>query len=77
MMADGFRAIIGSILHALSPLFTRRGEIPSERLQGVIIHDPDSQKPKDLDNPFYSAKSQERLGEFIARSTVRKTPQKS
>ena len=36
---------------------------------GVIIHDPDSSKPHDLDDPFFDSKAQERVGAAIADAT--------
>ena len=41
----------------------------SGRLRGVILHDPASDRPKNLDNPFQDAGAQERVGDFIARAT--------
>jgi hypothetical protein len=38
---------------------------------GVIIHDPDSSRPHDLDDPFFDRKIQERMGAAISRA-VRK-----
>lgn len=37
-------------------------------IKGVLLHDPQSQKPKDLDNPFNEAGAQERVGDLIGRS---------
>ena len=39
-----------------------------DRVQGVIVHDPDAQKAKDLDDPFLDAKAQERVAELIAQA---------
>jgi len=36
---------------------------------GVIIHDPDSSKPHDLDDPFFDPKVRERVGAVIADAT--------
>ena len=39
----------------------------------VIVHDPDSSKPHDLDDPFFDRKIQQKVGQAIAKAT-RKTP---
>jgi hypothetical protein len=41
------------------------------RRAGVIVHDPDAQKPQNLDNPFRDQGVQKRIGEFIARASAR------
>jgi hypothetical protein len=43
----------------------------TDRSTGVIIHDPDAQKAKNLDNPFHDASAQERVAELIARAARR------
>jgi hypothetical protein len=74
-MANLVRPFMRSALRVLSVVFARRARPPSGRIQGVILHDPDAEKPKDLDNPFYTATSQERVGDLIARSTVPRKPE--
>jgi hypothetical protein len=74
-MANLVRPFVRSALRLLSAAFARRARLPSDRIQGVVLHDPDAQKPKDLDNPFYTAGSQERVGNLIARSTAHKNPE--
>jgi len=32
-----------------------------------VLHDPEAEKPKDLDNPFVDAEAQERIGDLISR----------
>jgi|ERR1043165_339272 hypothetical protein len=39
---------------------------------GVIVHDPASSKPHDLDDPFFDSKVQERMGAVIANATQKK-----
>lgn len=39
---------------------------------GVIIHDPDSSKPHDLDDPFFDRKVRERVGAIIANAARKK-----
>jgi hypothetical protein len=39
----------------------------------VVVHDPAASGPHDLDDPFYDAKIQSRLGDMIARG-ARKEP---
>jgi hypothetical protein len=75
IMANLVRPFIRSVLRAWSAVVSRRASPPSDRLQGVILHDPDAEKPKDLDNPFYTAASQERVGDLIARSTTPRKPE--
>lgn len=42
------------------------------RQPGVIIHDPDSLKPHDLDDPFFDPKVRERVGTVIANAVMRR-----
>jgi hypothetical protein len=37
---------------------------------GVIVHDPDAQKAKNLDDPFHDPMAQERAAELIARGPL-------
>jgi hypothetical protein len=39
------------------------------RRAGVIVHDPDAQKPGNLDDPFRDPDVQQRIGKFIARAS--------
>jgi hypothetical protein len=57
-MANLVRPLLRSALRILSGLFIRSP--PSDRIPGVILHDSEGEKPKDFDNPFYTAASQER-----------------
>jgi len=36
----------------------------------LIIHDPDSSKPHDLDDPFFDRKVRERVGVVIAKAAL-------
>ncbi len=38
------------------------------RAPEVIVHDPASQGPHDLDDPFFDRSIQERIGETIAKA---------
>jgi len=38
----------------------------------IAIHDPDSLKPHDLDDPFFDAKVRERVGAIIAKAARKK-----
>ena len=42
------------------------------RQPGVILHDPDSSKPHDLDDPFFDPKVRERVGAVIAKAVARR-----
>jgi hypothetical protein len=37
-------------------------------IQQVVLHDPEAQKPKDLDNPFRDVSAQDRVGDLIGRA---------
>jgi len=37
------------------------------RVQGVVLHDPDAHKPKNLDDPFHDPAAQERIGDLRRR----------
>ena len=38
----------------------------------VILHDPDAQRPHDLDDPFFDPKVQSRMGSVIAKNATPK-----
>ena len=69
-MANLVRPLLRSALRFFSGVFVKRAGPRSDRIRGVILHDPDAHKPKDFDNPFYTAASQERVGDQIARSAT-------
>jgi len=46
---------------------------PSSR-PGVIVHDPASSKPHDLDDPFFERKVQEQVGQAIANAAQKNHP---
>jgi hypothetical protein len=72
-MANLVRPFLRSASRLLSIVFTKRAGPSPDRIKGVILHDPDAEKPKDFDNPFYTAASQERIGDLIARSVTSRT----
>lgn len=45
---------------------------PEKPVPEVIIHDPESQLPHDLDDPFFDRKVQERMADVIAHSADKK-----
>ena len=65
-MAKQARSIFNSALSFWSSLVGRNRRTP-QRLHGVVLHDPEAEKPKDLDNPFVDAEAQERIGDLISR----------
>jgi hypothetical protein len=65
---SSFNEVLRVWIALIGAIFQRSG-----RLRGVFLHDPASDRPKNLDNPFHDAGAQERVGDFIARSTQRKT----
>ena len=46
--------------------------VPKRHVPEVIIHDPEAQKPHDLDDPFFDRKVQERMADVIAHSGDKK-----
>jgi hypothetical protein len=42
------------------------------RRAGVVVHDPQAQDPKNLDDPFIDPEVQKRIGKFIARASGQK-----
>jgi hypothetical protein len=61
------RSILASVLGYWSRW--AGGDLKTSRaLHGVVLHDPEAQKPKDLDNPFVDAEAQERIGDLISRA---------
>jgi hypothetical protein len=38
----------------------------------MIVHDPDAERPRDLDDPFFDPKVQSRMAEVIANSVEKK-----
>ena len=73
-MANLARPLLRSASQIFSAIFTKRVGTRSDRIRAVILHDPDAQKPKDLDNPFYTAAAQDRVGDLIARSGASRKP---
>jgi hypothetical protein len=45
---------------------------PPSLLPGVIVHDPASKDPHDLDDPFFDRDVQARIGKAIAKATEEK-----
>jgi hypothetical protein len=45
---------------------------PAVPTKGFVLHDPAAQRPHDLDDPYFDAKIQERLGKAIG-GAVRKS----
>jgi hypothetical protein len=66
-MAKQSRSILDSVLGCWSS-WVGRNLRTSRGLHGVVLHDPEAQKPKDLDNPFVDAEAQERVGDLISRA---------
>jgi hypothetical protein len=61
---SSFNAVLRVWAALIGTIFKRSG-----RIRGVFLHDPASDRPKNLDNPFHDAGAQERVGDLIARST--------
>ena len=60
------RAILSDAWSAV----TARPNRSAVRRPDVTIHDPDAQKPKNLDDPFLDPEVQARIGKFIARGSA-------
>jgi hypothetical protein len=58
-----------SILSMLQKLWSAVFPTRPARL-APLIHDPDSSKPHDLDDPFFDQKVQERVGAAIAKAAL-------
>jgi hypothetical protein len=41
---------------------------------GVIVHDPASSRPHDLDDPFFEGRVQEQVGQAIATAAQKNRP---
>ena len=50
---------------------------PGERPDLQIVHDPAAQRPHDLDDPFFEAKVQKRVGDLIANAVRERGPVRS
>ena len=51
----------------------RRPPAETASASGVVLHDPGSQRPHDLDDPFVDPKVQARVGDAIANAAQKKT----
>jgi hypothetical protein len=59
-----WRVSISSIFKRWRPLLRGRWSSPP----AVIVHDPSSSQPHDLDDPFFDARVQELVGATIAKA---------
>jgi hypothetical protein len=66
-MLSSWRMILPSFQKSWSRIIGTRPSRPD-----VIIHDPDSSKAHDLDDPFFDRKVQERVGAAIADAARKK-----
>jgi hypothetical protein len=53
-------------------LFSLRRWWPKKKLPEVVIHDPDAERPHDLDDPFFDRTIQERVAKVIADAAQKK-----
>lgn len=63
-----WRVLILSIFKKWRPLLRWRWFLPP----AVIIHDPNSSKPHNLDDPFFDGKVQQLVGATIAKAVRKK-----
>jgi hypothetical protein len=68
-MAKPARSFFDAALRVWSAFVGTPFKRSADRIQGVLLHDPEAHKPRNLDNPFQDARAQERVGDLIARST--------
>ena len=50
---------------------------PAVPAKGFVLHDPAAQRPHDLDDPYFDAKIQERLGKAIGGAVRKAGPTKT
>jgi hypothetical protein len=55
-----------------SRLFGKKAPPSAVNAQGFILHDPASQRPHDLDDPYFDSELQARTGKVIG-SAIRKS----
>jgi hypothetical protein len=65
---DAWRVSIWSTFEKWRPRLRGRWSSPP----AVVIHDPNSSKPHDLDDPFFDRRVQERVGAMIAKAARKK-----
>ena len=65
---EAWRGSMSSIFQRWRPLLRGRWSTPP----AVIIHDPNSSKPHDLDDPFFDRRVQELVGAMIAKAARKK-----
>jgi len=65
---DAWRVSISSIFKTWRPLLWGRWSAPP----AVIVHDPNSSKPHDLDDPFFDRRVQELVGTMISKAARKK-----
>jgi hypothetical protein len=61
-------SLIRAARHMWSAVIRRTRAGKTDRIPGVIVHDPDAQKARNLDDPFLDAKAQDRVAELIAQA---------
>jgi len=63
---------MGAMRKLWSRIFGKKeSQIPPE---GFILHDPAAQRPHDLDDPYFDAKLQQRLGKAIGTVVDKAAP---
>jgi hypothetical protein len=70
-MVSPARSLVRAALQAWSAVTGRRPRRPAATTPRVVVHDPQAQKARDLDDPFLDEKAQERAAKLIARSARR------
>jgi hypothetical protein len=66
--------ILINTLRKLQSVVLRRNATSAEvsTRAGVVFHDPGSQKPHDLDDPFFDKRVQERIADVISSAAQKK-----
>jgi len=74
---QGFRRTGFGVLsrQSISSIFQKLWSVPTRpSWPDLIVHDPESSKPHDLDDPFFDRKVRERVGAVIAKAVKRAKP---
>jgi hypothetical protein len=67
------KMLINSVRKACSAILGRKVPTQPSARSGVIFHDPASEKPHNLDDPFHDNRVQERIAEAISTAAQMKS----
>jgi hypothetical protein len=66
------KILINSVRKVWSAVVGRNASAEASTRVGVVLHDPGSQRPHDLDDPFFDNKVQERIADVISSAAQKK-----